>query len=231
VEGLPLVATTGRRAATRIVSQLRRVVLLRHGRTEWNATGRFQGQLDSPLDLIGRAQAAAAAVAVSPMQPDALVSSDLARALDTAAAVAAEAGTEVAVDQRLREIDLGQWQGLTRAEARAQFPEEYARWQAGEDARRGGGETYAEVGVRAAECVAEWLDRLGSGSLLVAVTHGGTARATIGTLLGMAPDSWWRLAPLSNCRWSLLADMGRGWRLEEHNAGSPPEEETGDDAR
>ena len=59
----------------------------------------------------------------------------------------------------------------------------------------------------------------------------GTARATIGTLLGFDPDIYWRLAPLGNCRWSLLADMGRGWRLEEHNAGQPPEEETGDDAR
>lgn len=213
------------------MSPLRRVVLLRHGRTEWNATGRFQGQLDSPLDLIGRAQAVAAAVAVAPMQPDALVSSDLARALDTAKVVSAEAGPDIAIDPRLREIHLGEWQGLTRAEARARFPDEYARWQTGEDARRGGGETYAEVGARAAECVHEWLDRLGSGALLVAVTHGGTARATIGTLLDMTPDSWWRLAPLSNCRWSLLADMGRGWRLEEHNAGSPPEEETGDDAR
>jgi glucosyl-3-phosphoglycerate phosphatase len=213
------------------VSQLRRVVLLRHGRTEWNATGRFQGQLDSPLDAVGRAQAVAAAVAVAPMQPDALVSSDLVRALDTAEAVSVEAGNEVSIDPRLREIHLGEWQGLTRVEARTQFPAEYARWQAGEDARRGSGETYAEVGARAVECVQEWLDQLGDGSLLVAVTHGGTARATIGTLLGMPPDSWWRLAPLSNCRWSLLADLGRGWRLEEHNAGSPPEEETGDDAR
>ena len=213
------------------MSQLRRVVLLRHGRTEWNATGRFQGQLDSPLDGIGRAQALAAAIAVAPMSPDALVSSDLTRALDTAIAIGAEAGLDVVSDPRLREIDLGEWQGLTRAEARARFPAEYAGWQAGEDSRRGAGETYAEVGARAAECVFEWLDRLGPGSLLVAVTHGGTARATIGTLLGMEPDTWWRLAPLSNCRWSLLADMGRGWRLEEHNAGSPPEEETGDDAR
>lgn len=213
------------------MTQLRRVVLLRHGRTEWNATGRFQGQLDSPLDLIGRAQAVAAAVAVAPMRPDVLVSSDLARAVDTAQAVSAEAGNEVMVDERLREIHLGEWQGLTRAEARSRFPDEYSRWQTGEDARRGGGETYAEVGARAAECVAEWLDRLSPGSLLLAVTHGGTARATIGTLLGMPADTWWRLAPLSNCRWSLLADMGRGWRLEEHNAGSPPEEETGDDAR
>lgn len=213
------------------MSQLRQVVLLRHGRTEWNASGRFQGQQDSPLDVIGRAQAAAAAVAVAPMRPDAVVSSDLSRARITAEAVGAECGVTVEFDERLREIYLGKWEGLTRAEARAQFPDEYARWQAGEDSRRGDGETYAEVGARAALCVTDWLDRLGPGSLVVAVTHGGTARATIGTMLGMAPDTWWRLAPLSNCRWSLLADMGRGWRLEEHNAGSPPEEETGDDAR
>jgi len=209
----------------------RRVVLLRHGRTEWNATGRFQGQLDAPLDVMGKAQAVAAAVAVAPMQPDAIVSSDLGRTADTAVAVAAETGLEIVHDPRLREIDLGAWQGLTRAEARAQFPEEYAGWQAGEDRRRGDGETYAEVGARASECVIEWLDRLGPGATLLAVTHGGTARATIGTMLGFDPDLYWRLAPLGNCRWSLLADIGRGWRLEEHNAGSPPEEETGDDAR
>jgi probable phosphoglycerate mutase len=212
-------------------SRTRRVVLLRHGRTEWNASGRFQGQLDSPLDVIGRAQAAAAAVAVAPMRPDVIVTSDLSRAADTAAAVAAEAGVRVVPDARLREIDLGAWQGLTRAEARERFPDEYTAWQAGADERRGGGETYAEVGARAVECVTEWVDRLGAGALVAAVTHGGTARAAIGTLLGLDPDTWWRLAPLGNCRWSLLGDIGRGWRLEEHNAGSPPEEETGDDAR
>ena len=213
------------------MSRPRRVLLLRHGRTEWNATGRFQGQQDSALDGIGHAQAAAAGVALVPMEPDAIVASDLSRTADTAAAVSAEVGLPVSLDPRLREIHLGEWEGLTRAEARARFPEEYASWQAGSDARRGNGETYAEVGARAASCVIEWLDRLGPGATLVAVTHGGTARATIGTLLGFDPELYWRLAPLGNCRWSLLADMGRGWRLEEHNAGQPPAEETGDDAR
>src|SRR5947208_1264778 len=135
-----------------------RVVLLRHGRTEWNATGRFQGQMDAPLDGIGRAQAEAAAVAVAPMRPDVIVTSDLSRAAHTAAAVAAEAGVEPVVDARLREIYLGSWQGLTRAEARAKFPDEYASWQTGEDARRGDGETYAEVGARPAEGVSEGLE-------------------------------------------------------------------------
>src|SRR3954468_18721795 len=95
-----------------------RVVLLRHGRTEWNATGRFQGQMDSPLDGIGRAQAEAAAVAVAPMRPDAIVTSDLSPHRDPAGAVSAEAGIEPVEDPRLREIFLGSWQGLTRAEAR-----------------------------------------------------------------------------------------------------------------
>ena len=207
------------------------MVLLRHGRTEWNATGRFQGQLDAPLDGIGRAQAEAAAIAVAPMRPDVLVCSDLSRALDTASAIGAECDLSTQIDPRLREIYLGTWQGLTRAEAKAQFPDEYARWQTGEDARRGGGETYAEVGARCVESINEWLEKAGAGGLVVAVTHGSAARATIGTYLRMDPDTWWRLAPLSNCRWAMLADMGRGWRLEEHNAGSPPEEETGDDAR
>jgi probable phosphoglycerate mutase len=207
------------------------VLLLRHGRTEWNATGRFQGQLDSPLDASGAAQASAAAVALSPMRPKAIITSDLARAADTAATVAAGTGLTPVVDARLREIYLGHWQGLTRAEAREQFPDEYARWQAGEDARRGDGETYAEVGARAVAAIDEHLQRLGPDRLLIAVTHGGTARATIGTLLGMEPDRWWRIAPLGNCRWALLASIGRGWRLELHNAGQPPAEQTGDDVR
>jgi len=214
-----------------VTGRVRRVVLLRHGRTEWNATGRFQGQLDAALDVMGKAQAIAAASAVAEMQPDAIVSSDLSRTVDTATAIGAEVGLDVALDPRLREIHLGTWQGLTRAEARERYPAEYAGWQAGEDRRRGDGETYEEVGKRATECVLEWLDELGAGATLVAVTHGGTARAVIGTLLGFDPDLYWRLAPLGNCRWSLLADIGRGWRLEEHNAGSPPGEETGDDAR
>jgi probable phosphoglycerate mutase len=187
--------------------------------------------MDSPLDPAGIAQAKAAAAALAPMQPDAVVSSDLARAADTAAAVAEQLGLEVAHDVRLREIFLGAWQGLTRAEAREQFPDEYSRWVAGEDARRGGGETYAEVGARAAECVVSRLAALGDDKLLVAVTHGGTARATIGTLIGLEPDQWWRIAPLGNCRWALLGNIGRGWRLDEHNAGQPPAEETGDDVR
>jgi glucosyl-3-phosphoglycerate phosphatase len=87
------------------------------------------------------------------------------------------------------------------------------------------------VGARMSDAIFESFEQFDQDATVVVVTHGSAARAAIGSLIGMPADTWWRLAPLSNCRWSLLADSGRGWRLEEHNAGSPPEEETGDDAR
>src|SRR4051794_41724847 len=107
-------------------NRVRRVVLLRHGRTEWNATGRFQGQMDSPLDGIGLAQAAAAGVAIVPMEPDAIVASDLSRTTDTAAAVSAEGGVAFSLDKRLRESRRGGWQGPTRAAAGGRLPDEDA---------------------------------------------------------------------------------------------------------
>src|SRR3954470_25067795 len=102
----------------------RRVVLLRHGRTAHNATGRIQGQLDVPLDSVGLAQAAAVAEALAEASPYAVVSSDLSRARETALAVSERAGAPLSLDERLREISLGAWQGLTSDEAAAQFPSE-----------------------------------------------------------------------------------------------------------
>ena len=93
----------------------------------------------------------------------------------TAAALADRAGVPVKSDVRLREIGLGAWEGLLRAEVEERFPGELASWIRGEDVRRGGGETYVEVGERGASAVLEALD-LADG-LVVAVTHGGTARS------------------------------------------------------
>ncbi|HVU74304.1 MAG TPA: histidine phosphatase family protein [Mycobacteriales bacterium] len=199
----------------------RRLILLRHGRTAYNASRRFQGQLDQPLDDLGIAQAAAAAQVLAPMRPAALISSDLVRAAATAAPLAEATGLPLVQDPRLREIHLGEWQGLSIAEAGERFPAELAAWREGEDVRRGGGETYYEVGARAVECVQESLAPLGEGELLVAVTHGGTARAIVGTLIGMHHDRWSALGPLGNCRFSFLVEAGaRGWRLLMHNAGT-----------
>lgn len=194
-------------------------MLWRHGRTAWNAAGRFQGQLDPPLDDLGHRQAAASAAALAGLRPDVVVSSDAQRARATAAALSAH----VQSDARLREIHLGAWQGLTGKEAKVAFPTEWDEWLNGQDVRRGDGETYAEVGVRVGAALREQLVEVPAAGVLVAVTHGGTSRAAIGTFLGLPASGWWRLGPLGNCRWSVLLETERGWRLAEHNAGDPPE--------
>lgn len=196
------------------------VVLWRHGRSEWNAAGRFQGQLESDLDDVGRQQARDAAAKLAELRPARVVSSDAARARDTALALTSLLGTRSTYDARLREIDLGRWSGLTRDEVRAAFPDEFADWQAGRDVRRGGGETLADVGVRAAAVVGEHLASVESGPLVL-VTHGGTALSALIALLDLPGSVRRRLGPLGNARWSRLtgAPDGDGWRLAEHNVG------------
>jgi probable phosphoglycerate mutase len=165
------------------------------------------------------------------LQPAVLLSSDLQRARSTGEALAAVTGLDVREHVELREINLGRWQGLTRPEVAAQFPEEYEAWMTGEDVRRGHGETYGEVGERCARVLLPAVRGVEPGQSLVAVVHGGTARSAIGTLLELDPAAWWRFAPLGNCRWSILVEAGRGWRLEEHNGGqlSEPDEARGDE--
>lgn len=102
----------------------RRIILLRHGRTAWNAERRYQGQADPPLDEVGHAQAIESAALVAAMDPDLLVSSDLQRAEQTARRIASLTGLALTVDVRLRERHLGHWQGLTRVDVEARYPEE-----------------------------------------------------------------------------------------------------------
>jgi broad specificity phosphatase PhoE len=197
-------------------------VLLRHGRTADNASGRIQGQLDTPLDEIGRVQARAVAQVLVEAEPAVLLTSDLVRARDTAQALADLARMTPVADPRLRELYLGSWQGLTSQEARQRFPDEHDAWRAGVDVPRGGGETYRQAGERALACVREHLPSVPPGGTLVAVTHGGTARAALGTLLELPHETWGRLTVLGNTCWSVLVEGRRGWRLERHNTGLGP---------
>jgi broad specificity phosphatase PhoE len=215
-------------------------VLWRHGVTGWNLEGRFQGQLDSPLSDNGLAQARASAVVLARLTPDVIVSSDLQRAALTAAELAAVSGRDVSYDAGLREVYLGSWQGLTRAEVGERHPGELAAWKRGEVERRGGGETNAEVAERVVAAIERALEKLPGPGTLVAVTHGYAARVAIGHMIGL-PESYWRvLGALSNCCWSVLgrpADngepqrerSGNGWVLLEHNAGTLPQPVLSDD--
>ncbi|MFE4591586.1 histidine phosphatase family protein [Streptomyces laurentii] len=207
----------------------RRIVLWRHGQTSWNLERRFQGSTDIELTETGVAQARRSARLLAGLKPSAIVSSDLRRAMATAAELAALTGHTVVSDAGLRETYAGEWQGLTHDEITARFGEQYAAWKRGEPVRRGGGELETEVADRAAPVVLEHVGRLPEGGTLVVVSHGGTIRTTIGRLLGLEAAHWESLGGLSNCCWSVLGEGAHGWRLLEHNAGSLPEPVLGDD--
>ena len=201
----------------------------RHGRTAWNAERRFQGQLDVELDELGFAQAAIAARALASLSPSAIVSSDLIRARSTAQALADLVDLPVRTDARLREIDVGTWQGLTFDEVWALYPADAAAWRDGGSGRRGGGETLVEVGERATAAVREALADVDDGGVLIVATHGAAGRAIVASMIELPTTSWRALGSLANCCWSVMGEAAAGWRLFDHNAGSLPEDALGDD--
>jgi broad specificity phosphatase PhoE len=151
-----------------------RLLLARHGETDWNRVGRWQGHADPPLNVTGRRQAAALAARLAGDGITALYSSDLARARETAGTVALRLGLSVVEDPALREIDVGSWSGLTRAEVAERFPEGYARWLEGEIGHDG--ETREQLAARAVD--ATWtIARRHQGETVLVVTHGGVIRA------------------------------------------------------
>ncbi len=203
-------------------------MLWRHGQTVWNAERRFQGQSDIPLDETGQVQAERAARLLAALRPDMIVSSDLTRAASTAAPLARLTGLEVSVDKDLRERHGGRWEGLTDAEIRAQYPQEYTSWAPPD------GEPSPVVADRVAAAllrIAANLAEPAAGSrLAVVVSHGAALRLGMSRVLGMPEDLFGVLGPLSNCSWSVLGLRTDGRRrLLEHNAGTLPEPILSDD--
>jgi broad specificity phosphatase PhoE len=151
------------------------ILLARHGETDWNRDGRFQGWADPPLNATGRAQAVDLAVALMAEELAGVYSSPLRRAYETAEVVAASRGLEPVTVDALREVDVGSWSGLSRAEIEQRFPEQYARWldygQGWED-----GETYEQMVDRVVGALQE-LAEARDGERILAVTHGGPMRA------------------------------------------------------
>lgn len=152
------------------------LLLARHGETDWNAAGRWQGHADPPLNAVGRRQAEELAVVLAPSPPHAVYSSDLVRARETAVIVAQRLGLGgVVTDERLREVDVGEWSGLSMAEVEARYPR-------GADRRRAGGtgwergESYEVMAGRVLAALRE-LAAAHEGETLLVVTHGGPLRA------------------------------------------------------
>jgi probable phosphoglycerate mutase len=200
-------------------------VLLRHGRTEWNATARAQGHTDVPLDETGHAQAAAAAEALSSLGAVRLWTSDLARASQTAAYVGAACGLVPIPDPRLREYDVGERAGMTIAKFARRFPEEYAAWVAGADSPRvQGAESTTDVRIRVVPALSEHWDALGDGETGIVVLHGACLKVGLLGLLRWPWEQSRTLRGLANCGWAELEaapDDGRP-RLVAYNRTASP---------
>ena len=215
--------------------RIRRLVLLRHGQTEYNAGSRMQGQLDTDLTDLGRDQAVAAAEVLAKRQPLVIVSSDLRRASTPRRRSASAPACRSSIDTRLRETHLGDWQGLTHLEVDAVAPGARLAWR--DDARWAphGGESRVDVAARSMPLVAELVagqtewgadepDRP-----VVLVAHGGLIAALTAALLGLPVDNWPVLGGMGNASWVQLSGHSRlpiagadfdaiQWRLDVWNA-------------
>ncbi|MCV7287017.1 MULTISPECIES: glucosyl-3-phosphoglycerate phosphatase [Mycolicibacterium] len=212
--------------------RVRRLVMLRHGQTEYNAGSRMQGQLDTELSDLGRDQAAAAAEVLAKRQPLLIVSSDLKRALDTAVTLGDRAGISVEVDQRLRETHLGDWQGLTHLEVDAAAPGARLAWRDNARWAPHGGESRVDVAERSMPVVAELVAEQqewgidGPERPVVLVAHGGLIAALTAGLLGLPVDNWPVLGGMGNASWVQLSGHSADdadfpairWRLDVWNA-------------
>ena len=217
----------------RLTPVVRRLLLWRHGETYYNAASRMQGQLDTVLSERGERQAVAAAAALAQRDPLAIRSSDLRRAAQTADQLGLRTGLTVTRDSRLRETDLGQWQGMTHTEVDDRAPNARRIWRDDATWSPPEGESRVQVAARITPVVDDLLAALpewGSGSRpeapVVLVAHGGCIAALTAALLGLPVANWPVLGGLANACWVQLSGHQLGpvgsaptWRLDVWNSG------------
>ena len=189
------------------------LLAIRHGETEWNREGRFQGHLNSVLNKEGLAQAEALGARLAAERFDLLLCSDLGRALQTASAIAMRTGHEIVVEPRLRERRMGIFQGLTPAEVQARYPEEYARFSSRDpDYVIPEGESMRQLFERSIACFTELAERH-AGLTLAAVTHGGVLAMLYRHAMAMPLDVP-RNFPLHNTGVNRLRHRRGAWQLQ-----------------
>lgn len=184
-----------------------RLLLVRHGQSEWNASRRLQGQADIALSDLGRAQARRLRPVIEALACPLVMTSDLTRATETAALIGANARSAPG----LREIDVGDWTGAAIADLVARQPQDYAAWRAGEFAPAGG-ELWADFRARAVAVIEA--ARQASPAALLAVCHGGVIRALLEHYLGLPPR---RISPAAPASLTAIRLNGPGARLELFN--------------
>jgi broad specificity phosphatase PhoE len=172
------------------------IVLVRHGETDWNREHRFQGHADTPLNEAGRLQARELAELLRGEGASVIYTSPLRRASETARIVAERIGLDAQALEALREIDVGDWQGLTIDDVRTRFPEQAdVAWHAGWP----NGETYDALAARVVPALYE-LGRRHAGERVLGITHAGPIRAALSAATGLThEESRARIGPLANC--------------------------------
>jgi glucosyl-3-phosphoglycerate phosphatase len=180
------------------------LVIVRHGEADGNTERRLLGWLDVSLSAHGRDEAKAVAYRLAAFPVVRVISSDLARAWETAQPIAEGHGLEVTADPRLREIANGEWTGLLPEEVARRWPRRWDRLLRGDDFRRPGGESWAEVRARAVEAVTD-IPLGGDDEVTVLVTHGGTALSILGWAAGLPPGRDAHAGPFAPLRTGSLS--------------------------
>lgn len=210
---------------------IRRLILLRHGETNYNAVKRMQGQLDTDLSPRGIEQAKVAATILAAQNPLAIISSDLRRASDTAQALSDLTGVPIILDPRLRETDLGEWQGKSHKEVDQVLPGARARWRNDALWAPPGGETRLDVAARGLKVIHDlhkefpyWGED--NERPIVIVSHGGFIAAITAGLLELPVDKFPLFNGLGNTSWVQLSEHPRYEPGEENEYDSDSREWT-----
>jgi broad specificity phosphatase PhoE len=191
------------------------IILARHGETAWNRDEIFRGRADVPLNGLGQKQAELLSGYLSGSPVEAVYSSPLKRALETAAAIAGRHGLEVRVAPGLNDMHFGDWQGMPVADVREKYSREFGDWsEHPEKVRIPGGESLEDVGKRALGVVEEVVN--GYGGTVVLVSHRVVNKVLICALLGLDNSHFWNLRQ-DTCGITVFShDRGR-FVLTGHN--------------
>jgi probable phosphoglycerate mutase len=195
-----------------------RLVVVRHGVTDWNREGRFQGHLDPPLSEIGRSEAALVAERIAAddlLSPARIISSSLARAAETAAAIGSASGVGVEPDDRLMEIGQGEWEGRTHAELEVADARRYRAWRDAAGVRQPPGGESIESAMARVGAVLDELATPDAGTVCL-VSHGGTMRVLARLLFDLADDRSWAL-DVDNASVGVATLVDGRWRLDRWN--------------
>lgn len=182
-------------------------MFIRHGRTSWNAEGRWQGHTDVPLDEVGEAQAKSLASRLRGKAIPAIVASDLKRAARTAAIVGAAIGVKPVFDARWRERDVGRFAGLTSDEVRARYSDTWSAWQSGKGLNPPGGEGHAAFYQRVVDCFVQIVAQH-HGETVMVVSHGGVISQVVSHVIGVPEEGAGRRFALRGNTGITIVEVG-----------------------